>query len=281
MSYLCWGLINFNQDISKWNTSNVIYMQHMFVDCQKFNQNITIWNTSKVIDMSYMFYGAENFNQDISKLDTSNVLIMDYMLFNAFSLNYDLSDFNISSCNSLNLLFGFRDYFPFNLSKWKFKKAVSAKFLYTFFDVNLDQIELIPEQCLNISNNPYENFITFAPYFYFDYDRLNDFDNKIIYPKNKESECENTSDFFYNIKFTELAQLNFKLLKMNFIDSFYIPKNFLKNKTFKLMKANMYPLDSNSNSVDTLYFLSSENKNAFFVSKEFVHEFLRISNFNI
>ena len=31
---------NFNQDISKWNVSNVIMMGVMFSNCYKFNKNI-------------------------------------------------------------------------------------------------------------------------------------------------------------------------------------------------------------------------------------------------
>ena len=47
-------IINFNQDISKWDVSSVENMEAMFKYCKKFNQDISNWNVSKVrykIDM--------------------------------------------------------------------------------------------------------------------------------------------------------------------------------------------------------------------------------------
>ena len=50
-------------------------MNHMFSSATEFNQDISNWNTSNVIDMSDMFAKANNFNQDIGNWDTSNVII--------------------------------------------------------------------------------------------------------------------------------------------------------------------------------------------------------------
>ena len=33
---------NFNQDISSWNVSNVLYMDYMFQNCKVFNQDILV-----------------------------------------------------------------------------------------------------------------------------------------------------------------------------------------------------------------------------------------------
>ena len=46
---------NFNEDISKWNVSNVTDMSHMFEGANQFNQSINKWNVSNVINMSGMF----------------------------------------------------------------------------------------------------------------------------------------------------------------------------------------------------------------------------------
>ena len=53
-------------DISKWNTSNVKNMSHMFEDCRDIHSFSLFWNTSNVEDMSYMFAGCNNI-PDISK----------------------------------------------------------------------------------------------------------------------------------------------------------------------------------------------------------------------
>lgn len=57
-------ITEFNGDISKWDTSNVINMKGMFFN-SKFNGDISNWNTKNVIDMSALFYNSQ-FNGDIS-----------------------------------------------------------------------------------------------------------------------------------------------------------------------------------------------------------------------
>jgi hypothetical protein len=54
----------FDQDISKWKTSNAITMSHMFFSSQ-FDQDISQWDVSKVEDMNSTFEQSE-FNQDLS-----------------------------------------------------------------------------------------------------------------------------------------------------------------------------------------------------------------------
>ena len=45
----------FNQDISNWDTSNVIDMARMFYGSPSFNQDLSGWKTGKVINMAQMF----------------------------------------------------------------------------------------------------------------------------------------------------------------------------------------------------------------------------------
>ena len=63
----------FNQDISKWDVSNVTEMQHMFQWASSFNQDIGNWDVSNVTDMSGMFDVASSFNQDLTNWCVSKI----------------------------------------------------------------------------------------------------------------------------------------------------------------------------------------------------------------
>ncbi|WP_342253756.1 BspA family leucine-rich repeat surface protein [Spiroplasma endosymbiont of Zeiraphera isertana] len=84
LSYMFIHTTSFNQDLSKWDVSNVTNMNNMFSNAWVFNQDLSKWNTSNVIDMSWMFSTANAFNQDLSKWNTSNVIDMSWMFLYAF-----------------------------------------------------------------------------------------------------------------------------------------------------------------------------------------------------
>jgi surface protein len=86
-----YNAINFNSDISKWNTSNVTNMSDMFNNAKVFNSDISTWDTSNVVNMTRMFYGAWAFNQNIGNWNTSNVTNMFCMFFDAIAFNKTIS----------------------------------------------------------------------------------------------------------------------------------------------------------------------------------------------
>ena len=45
----------FNEDVSAWDTANVLSMRSVFLGNQAFNQPLTNWNTAIVTSMNYMF----------------------------------------------------------------------------------------------------------------------------------------------------------------------------------------------------------------------------------
>jgi surface protein len=63
---------------------------HMFYDTPVFNNNVSTFNTKNVINMQQMFTSALVFNSDISKWDTSRVqtMAMSKSLFLLFLLSY-------------------------------------------------------------------------------------------------------------------------------------------------------------------------------------------------
>lgn len=70
---------DFNDDITNWDTQNVVDMSYMFSGCINFNQDISNWNISNVIDTSYMFNYALDFDKDLTKWNIKNIKYKDNM----------------------------------------------------------------------------------------------------------------------------------------------------------------------------------------------------------
>ena len=104
----------FNQDISKWDVSNVINMEQMFRGTAKkpsiFNQDISKWDVSKVENMHGMFssdsyWHPSPFNQDISKWNVSSVKNMSKMFFRAVKFDQPIAGWNVSNVTDMSDMF--------------------------------------------------------------------------------------------------------------------------------------------------------------------------------
>jgi surface protein len=102
---ICFNAINFNQNISNWDTTSVINMSNMFRGARRFNQNINTWDVHEVFDMSGMFHGATRFNQSLSRWDVSGVGLMDNMFRDASNFDQSLASWSISHVRSMNNMF--------------------------------------------------------------------------------------------------------------------------------------------------------------------------------
>ena len=85
------GILNHVEvvDISGWDTSNVITMDCMFIQCKKLKKIIGIENldVSKSEDVSYMFYGGENLVElDLTNWNTISLANMSHMFYNCSNL---------------------------------------------------------------------------------------------------------------------------------------------------------------------------------------------------
>jgi surface protein len=117
------GCINFNQDISGWNTSKVTgTIDNLFANCRNFNQNINTsgnyWNLSNVSNMSYMFANCTNFNQPIGSWNTSNVTNMNSMFQNATSFNQPIGSWTTSNVSNMNSMFQNATSFNQPIGSW-------------------------------------------------------------------------------------------------------------------------------------------------------------------
>merc|ERR1719397_1072378 len=55
----------FNQDISNWDVSGVIWFQRMFKYADEFNRDLSNWNIGSVTEIYEMFAYARSFNQTL------------------------------------------------------------------------------------------------------------------------------------------------------------------------------------------------------------------------
>ena len=112
------GALNFDRDLTNWNTSNVVSMSSTFRNAIKFNGNVTQWNVSNVNNMNNMFNNCTMFNQDISNWDTSSLVDMSNM-FNACTIfNQDIGNWSVSSVTNMSGVFFGAAAFNQDISGW-------------------------------------------------------------------------------------------------------------------------------------------------------------------
>ena len=124
---------NFNDDITNWDTSNVLSMEEVFSGWPEFNQDISNWDTSKVEQMSGMFksskyqgsyyMGPTSFNQDISNWDVSNVKNMSEMFLGATSFNQNISNWDVSNVKNMDYMFSGATSFNQPIGDWDTSKV--------------------------------------------------------------------------------------------------------------------------------------------------------------
>ena len=119
MNYLFSGpsLVNFNGDISGWDTSNVERMAGMFSNSKFNNNSICDWDVSNVKSMALMFHSNQVFNQNINDWDVSNVTDMEGMFCNNINFNQSLDKWDVSSVTNMGSMFE-NSIFNQDISKW-------------------------------------------------------------------------------------------------------------------------------------------------------------------
>lgn len=118
----------FNQPIGKWNISSAVTLNNMLpakfntVPYGTFNQDLSNWDTSNVVNMQGLFSSQTQFNQDLGNWDVSKVTNFSYMfqapLFNNGGVD-SLNNWNVSKATTMSRMF--QGTFAFNhpLNNWK------------------------------------------------------------------------------------------------------------------------------------------------------------------
>jgi surface protein len=122
----------FNEDITKWDVSNVTTFAGMFYYSVNFNQDISKWNTSNVARMNSMFKGARSFNQPIGEWDVSNVTNMSNMFDSAVKFNRPINKWDISNVTNMKNMFSAALNFNKRLTTWGNKLPRNADVSYMF-----------------------------------------------------------------------------------------------------------------------------------------------------
>ena len=120
-----------NIDISKWNVSNVKYMQFMFDGYENFNCDLSKWDVSKVKNMKGIFSWCVKFNCDLSKWDVSNVTDMSFMFDSCKNFNCNLSKWNVSNVENMSCMFnGCEKFKAEGLNKWNVNKVKDKEMMF-------------------------------------------------------------------------------------------------------------------------------------------------------
>jgi len=112
------GATAFTGDLSRWDVSRVTSMKRMFHGATAFTGDLREWNVSCVLDMSRMFDGATSFDGDLSGWNVSSVVNMYGTFAGATSFNGDLSAWNVSSVKDMGFVFAGATSFNGDLSAW-------------------------------------------------------------------------------------------------------------------------------------------------------------------
>ncbi|QVK05637.1 BspA family leucine-rich repeat surface protein [Mycoplasma mycoides] len=123
------GAAKFNQDLSDWNTSNVKNMSKMFLNAKEFNSKI-FNKVDNVTDMSSMFLNAIAFDQDLSSWKVNNVKNMNSMFLGATNFNQNLNEWNVENVTDMSSMFKNTISFNKELLKWKPKKAIDMSHMF-------------------------------------------------------------------------------------------------------------------------------------------------------
>ena len=114
--------------IEDWDVAQITSFHRLFdtsrnANAQNFNADISRWNTANVVDMSACFQGTSHFNADLSEWDVSRVRRMD-LAFSGSAFNADVSSWTTGALENMSLAFADNAHFNRNISQWIVRRVI-------------------------------------------------------------------------------------------------------------------------------------------------------------
>ena len=79
MIMLFYGREDFNEDISRWNVSNVVSMNSLFHGATSFNSDLSCWEVGQDKSMIFVFYNATSFTHQLGGAWSTSTAEQDHM----------------------------------------------------------------------------------------------------------------------------------------------------------------------------------------------------------
>ena len=158
LDYFFANTISFDQDLSTWDTSNIVSMNGLVYNsssytgkgmgswdtssvtsmyrlayqARAFNVDLPDWDVSKVTDMRNAFYNAALFDGALTNWNTASLTKADGMFSGANVFNKPLNHFNVSKLTTLNSFFRSCRKFNQPLDQWDTSNVTDLS--YMFYD---------------------------------------------------------------------------------------------------------------------------------------------------
>lgn len=123
-------VIDMNEDLGGWNTSNAENMNSMFLGAENFEgKGVAGWDVSKVKTMVGVFESCASFDQDLSSWNTSSLEDFSFAFARSSFSGKGISEWSTSSAFNMSYAFFDAPDFDADLSKWDTSSVVDFSFM--------------------------------------------------------------------------------------------------------------------------------------------------------
>jgi len=128
------NLVNFNEDLSRWNMSSATNLNSMFLGCDKFQgTGVDKWDVSNVKTMVGTFESCTSFDQNLSAWDTSSLEDLSFLFARSRFKGNGIESWSTSSFYNISYAFFELSDFDVDFSSWDTSNVVDMSFMVSTF----------------------------------------------------------------------------------------------------------------------------------------------------